>query len=259
MVTSSVERVCVVTGAGSGIGRAASLHLAAQGVAIVLNDVDEEALSSVAKEIMESGGLAVTNRQSVGSVSTAESLVASALEGFGRLDVLINCAGFLRDRMTHNMTEEEFDSVIEVHLRGSWACGRAAIQHWRPLAKAEAEAGERVTRKIINVTSASGLVGASGQSNYAAAKMGVVGLTKAWAKELGPLQITCNAIAPVADTPMTRHLLEEPEAAKARYARFPLGRYGSPDEIAKVFVFMASAESDYITGQVLCVDGGLVI
>jgi 3-oxoacyl-[acyl-carrier protein] reductase len=149
--------------------------------------------------------------------------------------------------------------VIEVHLKGTWACSREFVRHWRPLAKGEREEGRRVHRKIINVTSASGLIGAVGQSNYAAAKMGIVGLTKTWAKELGPLAINVNGIAPAALTAMTQPLLEDPERAKQRLARFALGRYGTPEEIAPAFVFLASTESDYITGQILCVDGGLVI
>src|SRR5918996_648036 len=119
--------------------------------------------------------------------------------------------------------------------------------------------GDRLAGKIINVTSASGLLGAVGQSNYAAAKMGIVGLTKTWAKELGHLSINVNAIAPAALTAMTEPLLEDPDAAEKRLERFALGRYGAPEEIAPSFVFLASKESDYITGQILCVDGGLVI
>jgi 3-oxoacyl-[acyl-carrier protein] reductase len=163
----------------------------------------------------------------------------------------------LRDRMLHNMSEEEFDDVITVHLKGTWACGRAVVKHWRPLAKQEGSGAPN--RKIINVTSASGLIGAVGQSNYAAAKMGIVGLTKSWAKELGLLSINVNAVAPAALTSMTEPLMTDPEAAKKRLERFPLGRYGRPDEIAPAFVYLASADSNYVTGQTLCVDGGLVI
>jgi 3-oxoacyl-[acyl-carrier protein] reductase len=186
-------------------------------------------------------------------------VLATALDSFGKLDVLVNNAGILRDRMLHNMSEEEFDQVIEVHLKGTWACGRAAVQHWRPLAKAEADKGGAIPRKIINVTSPSGLIGSIGQSNYSAAKMWIVGLTKTWAKELGPLAINVNAVSPTALTAMTAPLMEDPDEAKRRLARFPLGRYGDPEEIAPAFVFLASSDSDYMTGQVLCVDGGLVI
>jgi 3-oxoacyl-[acyl-carrier protein] reductase len=254
------EKSCIVTGAGQGIGRSIALALAAEGARLVINDVNAEAADGLVNELSENGTEAVACYEAVGTVDAAESLVGSALTAFGDLHVLINNAGILRDRMLHNMSEEEWDSVIAVHLKGTWACGRAAVQHWRPLAKQELDSGRPpTTRKIINVTSASGLIGAPGQSNYAAAKMGIVGLTKTWAKELGPLGITVNAIAPAALTSMTEPLLRDPESAERRLSRFALGRYGAPEEIAPSFVFLASDESNYITGQVLCVDGGLVI
>jgi 3-oxoacyl-[acyl-carrier protein] reductase len=250
---------CIVTGAGRGIGRAVALAFAAEGARVVINDADAAAADAVVKEIAESSGEAIANHDAIGTTDAADSLFGTAIEAFGSPDVLVNNAGVLRDRMLHNMSEEEFDVVVQVHLKGTWACGRAAVRHWRPMAKAEREQGTTVHRKIINVTSASGLIGAPGQSNYAAAKMGIVGLTKTWAKELGPLAINVNAIAPAALTAMTEPLLRDPEAAKTRLARFALGRYGEPEEIAPSFVFLASDESNYITGQVLCVDGGLVI
>ena len=247
---------CIVTGAGAGIGRAIALQFGSEGARVVVNDVDRAAAETVVKEIESNGGQAATNDDAIGTVAAAESLLATALDAFGEVDVLVNNAGILRDRMLHKMSEEEFDAVIQVHLKGTWACGRAVVQHWRPLAKEE-EAPK--VRKIINVTSASGLRGSVGQSNYAAAKMGIVGLTKTWAKELGSLNILCNAIAPAALTAMTEPLVQDEAQARARYARMALGRYGDPDEIAPAFVFLASKESDYITGQVLAVDGGLVI
>ena len=250
---------CIVTGAGRGIGRAIALAFGAEGARVVVNDVDPAAADEVVSELRSGGGEATANTDAVGTVDAAESILASALDAFGEVDVLVNNAGILRDRMIHNMSEEEWDSVIQVHLKGTWACGRAVIQHWRPTAKQEAEAGAPVHRKIINVTSASGLTGSVGQSNYAAAKMGIVGLTKTWAKELGGLSINVNAIAPAALTAMTEPLVQDPEQAKRRYARFALGRYGSPEEIAPGFVYFASDESNYVTGQVLCIDGGLVI
>lgn len=252
-------KACIVTGAGRGIGRAILLAFAEEGADVVVNDVDTAAAEEVAKEAQTRGVSAVTNDQPVGSVATAEALVRAALDGFGKLDVLVNNAGILRDRMLHKMSEEDFDTVIQVHLKGTWACGRAAVQHWRPLAKEEASDKGAAHRKIINVASPSGLIGAVGQSNYAAAKMGIVGLTKTWAKELGPLNINVNAVSPTALTAMTEPLLADPEQAKKRLARFALGRYGAPEEIAPAFVFLASDESNYITGQVLRVDGGLVI
>jgi NAD(P)-dependent dehydrogenase (short-subunit alcohol dehydrogenase family) len=250
---------CIVTGAGRGIGRAVALAFGNEGARVVVNDVDHEAAETVVKEIIEAGSVAVTNNAAIGTVEAAESLLATAMDTFGEVDVLVNNAGILRDKMLHTMSEEDFDLVIQVHLKGTWACGRAVVQHWRPIAKKEAEEAPPKHRKIINVTSPSGLLGSVGQSNYSAAKMGIVGLTKTWAKELGRLNINVNAISPTALTAMTEPLMKDPEEAKRRLARFALGRYGSPEEIAPSFVFMASADSDYITGQVLCVDGGLVI
>ena len=253
------ERSCIVTGAGRGIGRAVALALAAEGALVVVNDVDQQTADTVVKEIEEAGGTAVANTDPIGTVAAAESLLQTALDSFGKLDVLVNNAGILRDKMLHNMSEEDFDQVIQIHLKGTWACGRAVVQHWRPLAKEEAERGQPQHRKIINVSSASGLRGSVGQSNYAAAKMGIVGMTKTWAKELGRLSINVNAIAPAALTAMTEPLIQDPADRKTRFARFALGRYGEPEEIAPAFVFLASDDSNWITGQVLNVDGGLVI
>lgn len=250
---------CIVTGAGAGIGRAIALAFGSEGARVVVNDIDQAAAETVVKEITEDGGRAIANAEAIGTVDAAEALLNAALDAYGEVDVLVNNAGILRDRMLHKMSEEDFDLVIQVHLKGTWACGRAVVQHWRPLAKQEAAAGKPKIRKIINVTSPSGLRGSVGQSNYAAAKMGIVGLTKTWAKELGSLGMLVNAISPTALTAMTEPLVQDEAQAKVRYARMALGRYGEPEEIAPAFVFLASAESDYITGQVLCVDGGLVI
>lgn len=253
-------KACIVTGAGRGIGRAVALAFATEGADVVVNDVDEAAASTVVKEIEGLGRRGAVESSAIGSVEAADSLVSTALESFGSLDVLVNNAGILRDRMLHKMSEEEFDDVIRVHLKGTWACGRAVVQHWRPIAKEEQRSDEGPRyRKIVNVTSPSGLIGSVGQSNYSAAKMGIVGLTKTWAKELGRLHINVNAVSPTALTAMTEPLLEDPKEAEKRLARFALGRYGAPEEIAPAFVYLASEDSNYVTGQVLCVDGGLVI
>ncbi|MGH2805960.1 MAG: SDR family NAD(P)-dependent oxidoreductase [Actinomycetota bacterium] len=259
MADRMAGKACIVTGAGRGIGRAVALAFAREGAGVVVNDVDAEAASSVVKEIEELGGRGATHSEPIGTVTAAESLIKAGLDAFGEIDVLVNNAGILRDRMLHKMSEEEFDIVIQVHLKGTWACGREVVRLWRDAAKQDAAEGRARHHKIINVTSPSGLIGSVGQSNYSAAKMGIVGLTKTWAKELGGLSINVNAVSPTALTAMTEPLLQDAEAAKKRLARFPLGRYGDPDEIAHAFVFLASDESNYMTGQVLCVDGGLVI
>ncbi|MFN2586647.1 MAG: SDR family NAD(P)-dependent oxidoreductase [Actinomycetota bacterium] len=250
------DKVCIVTGAGRGIGRAIALAFASEGASVVVNDADADAAKDASEAIASQGGRSEINTDPIGTVEAADALLATALDAFGRVDVLVNNAGILRDKMLHNMSEEDFDVVIGVHLKGTWACGRAVVRHWRPLAKEEERPRHR---KIINVTSPSGLLGAVGQSNYAAAKMGIVGLTKTWAKELGRLRINVNAVSPTALTGMTEPLLRDPVEAEKRLARFALGRYGAPEEIAPAFVYLASRESDYVTGQVLCVDGGLVI
>jgi 3-oxoacyl-[acyl-carrier protein] reductase len=253
------DKSFIITGAGQGIGRSVALGFAREEARVLVNDVDAASADQVVEEIQGLGGVATANYDAVGTVAAADAILEDALNAFGRIDALVNNAGILRDRMVHNMSEEEWDDVIQVHLKGAWACGRALIRHWRPLVKREQQEGGARVRKIINVTSASGLIGAIGQSNYAAAKMGIVGLTKSWAKELGPLGINVNAIAPAALTAMTEPLIRDEDSARKRLARFALGRYGAPEEIAPAFVFLASDDSNYITGQVLCVDGGLVI
>ncbi len=252
-------RSAVITGAGRGIGRAIALAFAVEGANVLVNDVDADAAGNVADEVSSAGVSGAVNADAIGSVRAAEQLIEAGYAAFGDVDILVNNAGILRDKMLHTMSEEDFDAVIEVHLKGTWACGREIVRRWRPVAKEEAQTGTPRHRKIVNVTSASGLIGSVGQSNYSAAKMGIVGLTKTWAKELGSLNINVNAVAPTALTSMTEPLLQDPEAAQRRLARFPLGRYGAPEEIAPAFVYLASEESNYVTGQVLCVDGGLVM
>ncbi len=248
-------KVAIVTGAGRGIGKAIAEAFVAEGARVVVNDVDADAAGVLVKELRDN---AVAETSAIGTVAAAESVVQTALDAWGQVDILVNNAGILRDKMTHKMSEEDFDQVIQVHLKGTWACGREVIKLWRPLAKEESPE-KRSHRKIVNVTSPSGLLGAVGQSNYAAAKMGIVGLTKTWAKELGSLSINVNAVSPTALTAMTEPLIQDPAQKATRLARFALGRYGEPEEIAPSFVFLASKDSDYITGQILCVDGGLVI
>jgi len=259
-------KVAVITGAGNGIGRQVALDFAKEGAIVLVNDVNRSAADETVAMIREAGGQAEANYGNVASVEDADRMVEQAISLWNTLDIMVCNAGILRDRMVHNMSEEEWDVVINVHLKGTWACNRAAIRYWRPIAKEEAARGIKRHRKIINVTSLSGLRGAVGQANYAAAKMGIVGLTKTLAKEIGYLNINVNAIAPSALTAMTRgleekqwgHLPEEQKriAIEVQMQQIAMRRKGDPSEISPAFVFLASPASDFITGQILNVDGG---
>jgi NAD(P)-dependent dehydrogenase (short-subunit alcohol dehydrogenase family) len=199
-------RVAIVTGAGRGIGRSVALLLARRGAAVVVNDLgaavdgsgsDATPAQQVVKEITEAGGKAVANGADISDHAAAEGLVRDAIEGFGRLDVLVNVAGILRDRMVFNMAEQEWDDVIRVHLKGTFNTTKFAAAHWRSLREESAQ------NRIINFTSVSGLHGSPGQPNYAAAKMGIVGLTYSSANALAKYGVTVNAISPGAATRMT--------------------------------------------------------
>ncbi len=199
-------RVAIVTGAGRGIGRSTALLLAAEGASVVVNDLganvdgsgaDATPAQQVVEEIAGAGGKAIVNGADVSDHAAAEDLIKSAIAEFGRLDVLVNVAGILRDRMIFNMSEQEWDDVIRVHLKGSFNTSKFAAAHWRSLRE------ETAQNRIINFTSVSGLHGAPGQPNYAAAKMGIVGLTWSCANSLAKYGVTCNAVSPGAATRMT--------------------------------------------------------
>jgi NAD(P)-dependent dehydrogenase (short-subunit alcohol dehydrogenase family) len=244
-------RVCIVTGAGGGIGREHALLLAAHGARVVVNDLgaslegdgtSEGPANAVVREILEAGGEAVANTDDVSSWEGAQRLVQQAVDTYGRLDVLVNNAGILRDRMLVNMTEDEWDAVIRVHLKGTFAPSRHAAAHWRERVKA----GEEVDARLINTTSVSGIYGNVGQTNYGAAKMGVAGFTIIAAEELGRYGVTVNAIAPGGLTRMSKllaiggvqNLTDEQRAAM------------SPHFVAPICVWLASTRSKGITGRV---------
>src|SRR5499427_174228 len=229
-------RVAIVTGAGRGIGRSVATLMASQGASVVVNDLGSEVDGSgrdagpatqVADEISAAGGKAVANGADVSDHSAAEAMIASAIERFGRLDVLVNVAGILRDRMVVNMTEQEWDDVIRVHLRGSFNTTKFAAAHWRSLRDPAAQ------NRIINFTSVSGLHGAPGQPNYAAAKMGIVGLTYSCANSLGKYGVTVNAISPGAATRMTDSVPTE-----RRRARPGTPDERSPDNVAPLVAYL---------------------
>ncbi len=254
-------KVAIVTGAGRGIGRTHALLLASEGAAVVVNDLgggaagdgkDQTPAQQVVDEITTKGGRAVANYDSVSSWSGAEALVQQAVDEFGRLDVLINNAGILRDKMSFNMEEAEWDAVIDVHLKGHFAPSRFAAAHWRAQAKAT---GEPVNAKIVNTASESGLYGNAGQANYAAAKAGIASLTIVMARELERSGVRVNAICPVARTRLTEGVAGAGEFMKAKEGEFD--RF-APENISAVAGWLASDLSAGVTGQVVKVMGGQV-
>jgi NAD(P)-dependent dehydrogenase (short-subunit alcohol dehydrogenase family) len=242
-------RVAVVTGAGRGIGASVARLLAAQGALVVVNDIgakldgsgmDTTPAAGVVAEIADAGGKAVADYSDVSDHQAAEQLVRTALTEFGRLDVLVNVAGILRDRMVFNMAEHEWDDVIRVHMKGTFNTTKFAAAHWRSLHDEDAH------NRIINFTSVSGLHGSPGQPNYAAAKMGIVGLTYSSANSLRRYGVTVNAISPGAATRMTDSV---PEERRRRPASASDER--SPDNVAPVVAYLAGTESGWINGRIL--------
>jgi NAD(P)-dependent dehydrogenase (short-subunit alcohol dehydrogenase family) len=242
-------RVAIVTGAGRGIGRSVALLLADEGASVVVNDLgvavdgsgqDGGLADAVASEIGQRGGKAVGSGADVADFAAAEGLIGTAIEEFGRLDVLVNVAGILRDRMIFNMAEQEWDDVIRVHLKGTFNTTRFAAAHWRALRD------ETAQNRIINFTSVSGLRGAPGQPNYAAAKMGVVGLTYSTAHALAKYGVTVNAISPGAATRMTDSV-----PTGRRPVRNVTADERSPDNVAPVVAYLASERSGWINGRVV--------
>jgi NAD(P)-dependent dehydrogenase (short-subunit alcohol dehydrogenase family) len=251
-------RVVIVTGAGRGLGRAHALEFARQGAAVVVNDLGvardgtgpgaEGPAQDVVREIQALGGRAVASETDIATADGAAALVSAALEEFGRLDVLVNNAGFLRDRMVVNLGEDEWDAVMRVHLKGHFLPLRSAAAHWR----AEAKAGRPVDARIINTSSGAGLYGNVGQANYSAAKAGIVGLTLVAAAELARYGVTVNAIAPAARTRMTEDLFTEMMAAPEGDAFDVM----APENVAPLVIWLGSPESRDVTGRVFEVKGG---
>ncbi len=244
-------RVAIVTGAGRGIGRSTAQLLAAEGASVVVNDLggamdgtgsDVGPAQQVVTEITEGGGKAVANGADVSDHAAAEELIKSAIAEFGRLDVLVNVAGILRDRMIFNMSEQEWDDVIRVHLKGTFNTSKFAAAHWRSLREESAQ------NRIINFTSVSGLHGAPGQPNYAAAKMGIVGLTWSSANALAKYGVTVNAVSPAAATRMTDSI---PEARRRTDRPTDEDPQRSPDNVAKVVAYLASERSGWLTGRIV--------
>jgi NAD(P)-dependent dehydrogenase (short-subunit alcohol dehydrogenase family) len=252
------DRVAIVTGAGRGIGRGYALSLAEAGARVVVNDLggardgtgaDVGPAQQVVDEIKAMGGDAIVNGDDVSDFDAAGRMIQSAIDQWGRLDVVVNNAGILRDRMLTNMTEAEWDAVIKVHLKGTFAPAHHAAKYWRERAKA----GETNDARLINTTSVSGIFGNPGQTNYGAAKAGIAGFTIIAAQELGRYGVTVNAISPGALTRLTEDL--NPNRPEPKPGEF---NPGDPDNIAPLCTWLASPESHNVTGRVFIVGGGTI-
>lgn len=259
-------KAAVVTGSGRGLGREVALALAAEGAKVVINDLgsavdgsgkDTQVSSLVAEEIKKAGGVAVANSDSVTTMEGGENIINTAVKNFGKIDILVNCAGVLRDRMIWNMSEAEWDDVIRVHLKGHFACTKAAVIRMR----------EQKSGRIINFTSVAGTDGSVGQPNYSAAKAGIIGFTKSLALALSKYNVTVNAVSPAAATRMTAIIPEEQLRQYVEMAGFKIGPdttvdqmqkwlLGDPAAVPPVVVYLATDEAAGITGQVFQVRGG---
>jgi len=243
------DRVAVVTGASRGIGRVVAQQLAQLGASVIVNyKTQAEAATRVVAEIVAGGGVAEAIAADVASAEAVDALFRQALARFGRCDILVNNAGIIRDNLLLRLEAADFDAVLETNLKGAFLCARAAL---KPMLR------QRFGR-IVNMSSVVGLHGNPGQTNYAAAKAGLIGLTRALAKEVGSRQITVNAVAPgFIETDITSHLGDASRTALLE--RIPLGRLGTADDVAGLVGFLCTPAAAYITGQVIAVDGGLIL
>ncbi|MBI2980154.1 MAG: 3-oxoacyl-[acyl-carrier-protein] reductase [Chloroflexi bacterium] len=240
------SKVALVTGSGRGIGRAIALKLAEVGATVVINDIGKDA-NSVAEEIraLNRQGLAIL--ADVSSSSDVDRMVAEAVAAYGRIDILVNNAGITRDQLLLRMSEEDWDKVLTINLKSVFLCTKAVLRHMI----------KQRWGRIINISSIVGVVGNTGQANYAAAKAGIIGFTRTMAKEVGSRSITVNALAPgFIDTGMTQQLAEKQKEELQK--RIAVGYLGTPRDVAEAVAFLASEEARYITGQVLGVDGGML-
>lgn len=247
----NTDRVAIVTGAGQGIGRAHALAFAADGAAVVVNDYAKDAAAAVVEEITTAGGRAVASVGDVADWDAGAAMVQTALDEFGGLDILVNNAGFVRDRMLVAMSEDEWDAVVRVHLKGHFVGLRHAAAYWR----AQSKSGSARQARVINTSSGAGLFGSVGQGNYSAAKAGIAELTIQAAAELGSYGVTVNAIAPSARTQMT---LGAGEAMAAQMAAPDDGSFDAmdPANISALVVWLGSVESSNVTGRVFEIEGG---
>lgn len=274
MVAGLLEgKVAIITGSGRGIGRADALLFAEHGASVVVNDLQEEPAQEVVAEIKKMGGKAVACAGSVADAAFPSKIVEATIKAFGRLDILVNNAGFTWDSVIQNMTDEQWYAIIDCHLTGPFRLIRAATPYMREVAKKEMAEGKLQHRKIVNISSTSGVAGNPGQVNYSAAKLGIVGLTKTMAKEWGRFGINVNSVAyGFIETRLTQEKEHEAKAdigvgkdvaigvPKAMrdmgISMIPLGRPGTPRDAAGPVLFLASPLSDYVSGVCLLVTGG---
>lgn len=242
-------KIALVTGASRGIGKAIAITLAEKGATVIVNyNGSEEKANQVVEEITRAGGSAALRQCNVADFTATQEMIASIIKEYGALDILVNNAGITRDNLIMKMKEEDFDGVLDINLKGTFN----TIKH------ASRQMLKQRSGKIINISSVSGIMGNAGQANYSASKAGVIGLTKAVARELASRQINVNAVAPgFIDTDMTQAMTEQ--AKEEMSSQIPFDRCGQAKEVADVVVFLASEEAAYITGQVISVDGGLAI
>ncbi|PHV12587.1 beta-ketoacyl-ACP reductase [Chitinimonas sp. BJB300] len=242
------DKVTVITGAASGIGQATALRFGKEGARVVVCDINQAGIDSVVSEIVGNGGQAVGYVVNVTDKAQIASMVAGVKGQWGRIDVLVNNAGIVADAQLSKMTEEQFDRVIDINLKGVYNCTKGVLDTMI----------EQASGVILNASSVVGLYGNFGQTNYAAAKFGVIGFTKTWAKELGKRGIRSNAVCPgFVATPILKDMPEK--VIQAMEEKVPMRRLARPDEIASVYLFLASDDASYINGAVISVDGGLVI
>jgi 3-oxoacyl-[acyl-carrier protein] reductase len=242
------DKIALVTGSSRGVGRAVAVAYAREGAKIMINYTsNEKAAKEVVVEIRNLGGQAEAFRADVAKKADAQAIVQATIDAFGGIDILVNNAGFTRPAMMLKMSEEQWDEVVNIHMKGPFLCTQAAAQHM----------SRKNSGKVINVTSVAGLVGTVGQINYSAAKGGVISMTKSMARELARYNICVNVISlGIVSTDMSEKITSDEKLKEIYMNRILLKRFAEPNDISPAFVFLASHEGDYITGQLFCVDGG---